>query len=67
MMAMIMRTALEPSTDEGKRIHKELQDLLEAAAVQQAQNSAKRRHPKASVVHIFSTHGATEGHHALTM
>jgi hypothetical protein len=31
--AMIMRTDPKPSTDEGKRVHKELLDLLETAAV----------------------------------
>jgi hypothetical protein len=59
---MIMRMALDPSSDEGKRIHKELRDLLEAAAVQQAQSSVEKRHPKASVVPVSSAHGAPEGH-----
>ena len=31
---MLMRTASEPSTDEGKHIHQELRDLLETAVVQ---------------------------------
>jgi hypothetical protein len=62
--AMIIRMAPEPSTDEGKRVHKELQDLLEITVVQQAQSYAKRRYPEASLVHISSAHGATEGYHA---
>ena len=60
---MIMRTAPEPSTDKGKRIHQELRDLLETVAVQQAQSSMERQHPEASFVHISSAHGAPEGHH----
>jgi hypothetical protein len=32
--AMIMRMAPEPSTDDGKRIHQELRDLLETMAMQ---------------------------------
>ena len=65
--AMIMQTAPEPSTDEGKRVHKELRDLLEAVVVQQAQSSMERRHPEVSVIHISSACGAPEGHHASTM
>ena len=33
----------EPSTTEGRRVHGELRDLLETAAVQQAESSASRR------------------------
>jgi hypothetical protein len=40
--ALIMRMATEPSTNKGKRIHQELQDLLETTAVQQAQSSTER-------------------------
>ena len=61
---MIMRTAPEPSTDKGKRIHQELRDLLETVAVQQAQSSTKRRHPEASFIHISLARGAPEGHDA---
>jgi hypothetical protein len=61
---MIMRMAPEPLSDEGRRIHKELRDLLEAAAVQQAQSSVEKRHPKASIMPVSSAHGAPEGHPA---
>jgi hypothetical protein len=60
---MIMWTAPEPSTDEGKRIHQELRGLLETVMVQQTQSSIERRHPKASFVHISSAHSAPVGHH----
>ena len=60
---MIMRMAPVPSIGEGKLVHQELRDLLETTAVQQAQSSAERRHPEASLVHITSTCGAPEGHH----
>jgi hypothetical protein len=63
-VAMIMQTAPEPSTDEGKHVHQELRDLLETTAVQQAQSFAERRHPEASLVHISSACGAPKGHHA---
>jgi hypothetical protein len=39
---MIMRMAPESSTDEGKRVHQELWDLLETIAVQQVQSTAER-------------------------
>jgi hypothetical protein len=61
---MIMRMAPEPSSDEGRHIHKELRDLLEAVAVQQAQSSVEKQHPKASIVLVSSAHGAPEGHPA---
>ena len=63
MAAMIMRTAPEPSTDEGKRVHQELRDLLETAVGQQAPSSMKRRHPKVSFIHISSAHSGPDGHH----
>ena len=65
--AMIMRTAPEPLTYDKKHVHKELRDLLETTTVQQAQSSVGRRHPKASLVHISSAHGAPEGHRALDL
>ena len=55
---MIMRMAPKPSTDQGKHVHQELGDLLEATVVQQAQSSVERRHPEASLVHISPAHGA---------
>ena len=61
---MIMQTTPEPSIDEGKHVHKELRDLLETIVVQQAQSSTERWHPKASLMHISSTHGALEEYHA---
>ena len=62
-----MQMAPEPSTDEGKRVHKELRDLLETMAVQQAQSSVERQHPEASLMHISFTRGTPEGYHALSM
>jgi hypothetical protein len=41
--AMLLRTMLEPSTTEGRRIQGELKDLLENVAVQRAESSASRR------------------------
>jgi hypothetical protein len=41
--AMLLRTMLEPSTTEGRRIQGELKGLLEDAAVRQAESSASRR------------------------
>jgi hypothetical protein len=41
--AMLLRTMLEPSTTEGRRIQGELKDLLEDAAVRRAKSSASRR------------------------
>jgi hypothetical protein len=41
--AMLLRTMLEPSTTEGRRIQGELKDLLEDAAVRRAESSASRR------------------------
>jgi hypothetical protein len=38
--AILLRTMLEPSTIEGRRIHGEIQGLLECVAVQQAESSA---------------------------
>ena len=64
---MIMRMALEPSTNEGKRVHKELQGLLETMVVQQAQSSVERRHPEAILVHITSAHNTLNGHHMPNM
>jgi hypothetical protein len=40
---MLLRTMLEPSTTEGRRIQGELKDLLEDAAVRRAESSASRR------------------------
>ena len=45
---MLVRTMPEPSTTEGRRVHGELWDLLETAAVQQAESSASRRREGAS-------------------
>ena len=42
--AMLVRAMPEPSTTEGRRVHGELRDLLETAAVHQAESSASRRH-----------------------
>jgi hypothetical protein len=41
--AMLLRTMLEPSTTEGRRIQGELKGLLEDVAVRQAESSASRR------------------------
>jgi hypothetical protein len=41
--AMLLRTMLEPSTTEGRRIQGELKDLLEDAVVRRAESSASRR------------------------
>ena len=38
--AMLVRAMPEPSTTEGRRVRGELHDLLETAAVQQAESSA---------------------------
>ena len=40
---MLVRAMPEPSTTEGRRVRGELRDLLETAAVQQAESSASRR------------------------
>ena len=40
--AMLVRAMPEPSTTEGRRVRGELRDLLETAAVQQAESSASR-------------------------
>ena len=45
---MLVCAMLEPSTMEGRRVRGELRDLLETAAVQQAESSASRRHGGAS-------------------
>jgi hypothetical protein len=37
---MLVRTMLEPSTTEGRRVQGELKNLLEHAAVRQAESSA---------------------------
>ena len=39
---MLVRMMPEPSTTEGRWVHGELRDLLETAAVQQAESSASR-------------------------
>lgn len=59
--AMIMLLALEPSSDEGKHIHKELQGLLEVATMQQATSSAERRWPDANAGLGSCGHGASSG------
>ena len=41
---MLVRAMPEPSTMEGRWVRGELRDLLEIAAVQQAESSASRRH-----------------------
>ena len=41
-VAMLVRTMPEPSTTEGRRVRGELRDLLETAAVQQAESFASR-------------------------
>jgi hypothetical protein len=41
--AMLLRAMPEPSTTEGRRIHGELKNLLEDAAVRRAESSASRR------------------------
>jgi hypothetical protein len=41
--AILLRTMLEPSTTEGRRIQEELKNLLEDVAVRQAESSASRR------------------------
>jgi hypothetical protein len=41
--AILLRTMLEPSTTEGRRVQGELRDLLENAIVRQAESSASRR------------------------
>jgi hypothetical protein len=41
-VALLLCTMLEPSTTEGRRVHGELRELLECAAVQQAKCSASR-------------------------
>jgi hypothetical protein len=41
--AILLRAMLEPSTTEGRRIQGELKNLLEDAAVRQAESSASRR------------------------
>lgn len=61
-VAMIMRSVLEPISDEGKRIHKELHGLLEAAAVQQVASSTDRRWPRASAGPSSYGHGAPSRH-----
>ena len=46
--AMLVRAMPEPSTTEGQRVRGKLRDLLETAAVQQAESSASRQHGGAS-------------------
>ena len=41
--AMLVRALPEPSTTEGRLVRGELRDLLETAAVQQAESSASQR------------------------
>ena len=45
---MLVRAMPEPSTTEGRWVRGELRDLLETAAVQQAESSASQRHGAAS-------------------
>jgi hypothetical protein len=52
--AMLLRTMLEPSTTEGRRIQGELKDLLEDAAVQRAESSTSRRRGGPSEYHAAS-------------
>lgn len=42
-MAVLLRINLEPATPEEKKLHQHLQTLLDAAVVQQAENSVSRR------------------------
>jgi hypothetical protein len=49
--AMLLRTMPEPSATEGRRVQGELKNLLENAAVQQAESSASRRRGCPSVHH----------------
>jgi hypothetical protein len=53
--AMLLRTMLEPSTTEGRRIQGELKDLLENAAARQAESSASRRRGCPSEHHAASS------------
>jgi hypothetical protein len=53
--AMLLRTMPEPSTTEGRRIQGELKDLLENAAVRQAESSASRRQGCPSERHVASS------------
>jgi hypothetical protein len=53
--AMLLRTMLEPSTTEGRRIQGELKDLLEDAAVRRAESSASRRRGCPSEHHATSS------------
>ena len=46
--AILLGTMPEPSTPEGRNLHKEAQALLEAAVVQQAESSASRLRSAAS-------------------
>jgi hypothetical protein len=52
---MLLRTMLEPSTTEGRRIQGELKDLLEDAAVRRAESSASRRRGCPSEHHATSS------------
>jgi hypothetical protein len=53
--AMLLRTMMEPSTTEGRRIQGELKDLLENAAVRRAESSASRRRGGPSEDHAASS------------
>jgi hypothetical protein len=55
--AILLRTMPEPSTTEGRRIQGELKNLLEHAAVRQAESSASRRQGRPS------EHRATPSRH----
>jgi hypothetical protein len=53
--AMLLRAMPEPSTTEGRRIHRELKNLLEGAAVLRAESSASRRRADLSEHHTVSS------------
>jgi hypothetical protein len=53
--AMLLRAMPEPSTTEGQRIQGELKDLLEGAAVRQAESSTSRRRADPSEHHAVSS------------
>ena len=53
--AMLLRTMLEPSTTEGRRIKGELKNLLEHAVARQAESSASRRRGCPSEHHATSS------------
>jgi hypothetical protein len=53
--AMLLRAMPEPSTTEGRRIHGELKNLLEGAAVRRAESSASRRQGYPSEHHVATS------------